>query len=32
VLIPVKLYPAVSTEDAVSFRMIHKPQGAERSV
>jgi DNA end-binding protein Ku len=27
VLIPVKLYPAVSTEDAVSFRMIHKPSG-----
>jgi DNA end-binding protein Ku len=27
VLIPVKLYPAVSTEGAVSFRMIHKPSG-----
>jgi DNA end-binding protein Ku len=27
VLIPVKLYPAVSAEDAVSFRMIHKPSG-----
>jgi DNA end-binding protein Ku len=27
VLIPVKLYPAVSTEDAVSFRMIHEPSG-----
>ena len=27
VLIPVKLFPAVSSEDAVSFRMIHKPSG-----
>jgi DNA end-binding protein Ku len=27
VLIPVKLYPAVSTEGAISFRMIHKPSG-----
>jgi DNA end-binding protein Ku len=27
VLIPVKLYPAVSTEGVVSFRMIHKPSG-----
>jgi len=27
VLIPVNLYPAVSSEDAVSFRMIHKPSG-----
>jgi DNA end-binding protein Ku len=27
VLIPVKLYPAVTSEDAVSFRMIHKPTG-----
>ena len=27
VLIPVKLYPAVSSEDAVAFRMIHKPSG-----
>jgi non-homologous end joining protein Ku len=27
VLIPVKLCPAVSTEEAVSFRMIHEPSG-----
>ena len=27
VLIPVKLFPAVSSEDAVSFRMIPKPSG-----
>lgn len=27
VLIPVKLCPAVSTEDTVSFRMIHEPSG-----
>ena len=27
VLIPVKLFPALSSEDAVSFRMIHKPSG-----
>src|SRR5262245_41716812 len=27
VLIPVKLFPAVSTEEAVSFRMIHEPSG-----
>jgi non-homologous end joining protein Ku len=27
VLIPVKLHSAVSTEDAVSFRMIHEPSG-----
>jgi DNA end-binding protein Ku len=27
VLIPVKLCPALSNEDAVSFRMIHKPSG-----
>src|SRR3954454_15154405 len=27
VLVPVKLFSAVSTEDAVSFRMIHKPSG-----
>jgi DNA end-binding protein Ku len=28
VLIPVKLCPAVSTEKAISFRMIHAPSGA----
>ena len=27
VLIPVKLHSAVSTEDAISFRMIHEPSG-----
>lgn len=27
VLIPVRLVPAVSTEDAVSFRQIHEPSG-----
>src|SRR5262245_38424830 len=27
VLIPVKLCPAISTEEAVSFRMIHEPSG-----
>src|SRR6266496_1274618 len=27
VLIPVKLYFAVSTEEAISFRMIHEPSG-----
>jgi DNA end-binding protein Ku len=27
VLIPVKLYPAINTEGAISFRMIHKPSG-----
>jgi DNA end-binding protein Ku len=27
VLIPVKLHSAVSTEDAISFRMIHEPTG-----
>lgn len=27
VLIPVRLFAAVSSEDAVSFRMIHKPSG-----
>ena len=27
VLIPVKMYSAVSTEDAISFRMIHEPTG-----
>jgi DNA end-binding protein Ku len=27
VLIPVRLYSAVSTEEAVSFRMIHEPSG-----
>jgi non-homologous end joining protein Ku len=27
VLIPVRLVPAVSTEDAISFRQIHEPSG-----
>jgi DNA end-binding protein Ku len=27
VLIPVRLHPAVSTEDAISFRQIHQPSG-----
>ena len=27
VVIPVKLYPAVSPAEGVSFRMIHKPSG-----
>ena len=27
VLIPVKLSPAISNEEAVSFRMIHEPSG-----
>ena len=27
VLIPVKLCPAISAEEAVSFRMIHEPSG-----
>ena len=27
VLIPVKLHSAISTEDAISFRMIHEPSG-----
>jgi DNA end-binding protein Ku len=27
VLIPVKLHAAISTEDAISFRMIHEPSG-----
>jgi len=27
VLIPVKLQPAISTEEAVAFRMIHEPSG-----
>src|SRR6476661_5408289 len=27
VLIPVRLYPAISTEAAISFRMIHEPSG-----
>ena len=27
VLIPVKMHSAVSTEDAISFRMIHEPTG-----
>jgi DNA end-binding protein Ku len=27
VLVPVRLFPAVSTEDAVAFRMIHKESG-----
>jgi non-homologous end joining protein Ku len=26
-LIPVKLQPAISTEEAVAFRMIHEPSG-----
>jgi non-homologous end joining protein Ku len=27
VLIPVKLYPAVSAEEVIAFRMIHGPSG-----
>jgi non-homologous end joining protein Ku len=27
VLIPVRLIPAVSTEEAISFRQIHEPSG-----
>ena len=27
VLIPVKLSPAVSTQEAISFRQIHEPSG-----
>jgi DNA end-binding protein Ku len=27
VLIPVKMYSAVSSEEAISFRMIHEPSG-----
>ena len=27
VLIPVKLCPGISNEEAVSFRMIHEPSG-----
>ncbi|MGI8851885.1 MAG: Ku protein [Methyloceanibacter sp.] len=27
VLIPVKLVPAISTEEAISFRQIHEPSG-----
>jgi DNA end-binding protein Ku len=27
VLIPVKMYSGVSTEEAISFRMIHEPSG-----
>src|SRR6185437_4250263 len=27
VIIPVKMHSAVSTEDAISFRMIHEPTG-----
>src|SRR6478752_9574348 len=27
VMIPVKLHSAISTEDAISFRMIHEPSG-----
>jgi DNA end-binding protein Ku len=27
VLVPVKLFPAVSTEGTIAFRMIHEPSG-----
>ena len=27
VLVPVRLYPATSTEGTIAFRMIHKPSG-----
>ena len=27
VLVPIRLFPATSTEDAISFRMIHEPSG-----